>query len=99
MKDRIAEYLAKLERRNFTGSIRLSFEAGVLVAASEANRHDFPVTPADGGRDIVSWLLAMAGDPAFYGALVFVFRQGSIESYSYSRSYRGEKLLGLLLEG
>ncbi|MGP1490077.1 MAG: hypothetical protein ACTTI6_03265 [Treponema sp.] len=93
--NRIFAYLNRKKDEQFSGSIKLSFESGVCMAISEANRHDVPVTRTDDTAIAVS-CLAMAEKQDFNGAVVFVFESGKITEYSYSKTYRGDTLKKLL---
>lgn len=89
----IVEYLQnKSKKSSFTGSIKLSFENGEIVAINEANKHDLPTTHNTKGEQIVSDYLKIAADSNFNGAVVFVFDSGKVTDYSYSRTYKGETL-------
>lgn len=89
--NRIFEYLNRKEDEQFSGSIKLSFESGICVAISEANRHDIPLTKTENETIAVS-CLAMAEKNDFNGAVVFVFEDGKITEYSYSKTYKGDTL-------
>lgn len=96
MKERfncIIEYLNNRVKEAYTGSVKLSFERGECVLLHEANQHDLPVTASDSEtQDIIKKYLEMAKDPIFNGAIVFVFENGEIKSFSYSKTYKGETL-------
>ena len=87
----IVEYLNQKQKSNFTGSVKLSFENGEIVAVNEANRHDLPLTKA-GDESVIKKYLDMANNPLFNGAVVFVYDSGKVTDYSYSKSYKGETL-------
>ena len=89
--NRIFEYLNRKEDEQFSGSIKLSFESGICVAISEANRHDIPLTKTE-NDNVASRCLNMAEKPDFNGAVVFVFESGKITEYSYSKTYKGDTL-------
>ncbi len=87
----IVAYLSEKQKSKFTGSIKLSFEGGDVVAVNEANKHDLPLTKND-ESNVIDKYLNMASDPLFNGAVVFVFESGEVTEYSYSKSYKGETL-------
>jgi hypothetical protein len=87
----IIEYLNKKQNSDFSGSVKLSFENGEIVAVSEANKHDLPLTVTT-ENNIVAKCLKMATEPLFNGAVVFFFADGKVTGYSYSKSYKGETL-------
>lgn len=89
--NRIFEYLNRKKNEQFSGSIKLSFESGTCVAISEANRHDIPLTKVENETIAVS-CLNMAEKHDFNGAVVFVFEDGKITEYSYSKTYKGDTL-------
>ncbi len=88
----IVEYLNNKKNKNFTGSTKLSFENGRLVAINEANKHDLPVTSIKDNQNIVEECLSMAKDTIFNGAIIFVFEAGNVIQYAYSKSYKGDTL-------
>lgn len=89
--NRIFAYLNRKKDEQFSGSIKLSFESGVCIAISEANRHDIPLTKTRDNAIAVN-CLAMAEKHDFNGAVVFVFDDGKITEYSYSKTYKGDTL-------
>ena len=92
----IVEYLNKKQTLNFSGSIKLSFENGDIVAVNEANKHDLPTTKNTKGEQLIAEYLRIATDHDFNGAIVFVFDSGKCTDYSYSRTYKGETLKNFL---
>lgn len=92
----IVEYLNEKQSSNFTGSVKLSFESGEIVALNEANRHDLPTTKNTRGERIIADYLKTATGRNFNGAVVFVFDSGKCTDYSYSRTYKGETLKNFL---
>lgn len=87
----IVEYLEKIKKESFTGSVKLSFERGEIVAINEANQHDLP-TKENNYKDITTHFLEMASNPIFNGTVVFEFQYGKIIKYAYSKTYKGETL-------
>lgn len=92
----VVEYLNGKSKSNFTGSVKLSFERGEVVAVSEANIHDLPTTPNKMGDLLVEAYLKTASADNFNGAIVFVFNAGKVTDYSYARTYKGDTLKNLL---
>ena len=88
----IAEYLQKKQSAFFSGSVKLSFERGDIVAINEANRYDLPTTKLENGEQIVADLLEDATDSDFFGTIVFVFEGGTCKEYAYSRTFKGDLL-------
>lgn len=95
--NRIFEYLDRRKYEQFSGSIKLSFEGGICVAINEANRHDIPLTKTE-NNNIAESCLNMAAKNDFNGAVVFVFENGRISEYSYSKTYKGDTLKKFLGE-
>lgn len=92
----IVEYINEKLLSNFTGSVKLSFENGDIVAVNEANKHDLPTTKNTKGNDLVAEYLNLATKHDFNGAVVFVYDSGRVTDYSYSRTYKGETLKNFL---
>lgn len=88
----IVEYLNEKLQQNFTGSVKISFENGEIVAINEANKHDLPTTKNTKGEQLIADYIRTATDRNFNGAVVFVFDSGKCTDYSYSRTYKGETL-------
>ena len=93
---RIVEYLEEKQNTNFTGSVKLSFENGEIVALNEANKHDLPTSANDKGVQLITDYIKTATDRSFNGAVVFVFNAGTCTDYSYSRTYKGDTLKNFL---
>ena len=87
----VIEYLEEKKRNNFTGSIRISFELGQIVALNEANRHDILTSQIE-DYAVVGECFTMASNSLFSGHLSFVFCEGHITDYSYSKTLKGETL-------
>lgn len=87
----VIEYLEEKQKSQFTGSIRISFEFGNVVAINEANRHDL-LTDEAKSNDIVAECFKMASDPLFSGHLSFVFKNGNVTNYSYAKMLKGDTL-------
>lgn len=92
----IVEYLNEKQSSNFTGSVKLSFENGDIVAVNEANKHDLPTSKNTKGEQLIAEYLETATENNFNGAVVFVFDSGKCTDYSYSRTYKGETLKNFL---
>ena len=90
--NRIIAYLEEKQKANFTGSVKLSFENGEIVAVNEANKHDLPKSKNEKGVQLITDYLRTATDKNFNGAVVFVFNSGKCTDYSYSRTYKGDTL-------
>lgn len=93
----VSDYLETKTINQFTGSVRLSFEFGKLVAINEANQHDILTDKAD--DSVVAKYLKLASDPLFSGHLSFVFLQGKVTNYSYSKTLKGDTLKKFFFKG
>ncbi len=89
----IIEYLQKKIKNKLTGSVKLSFESGAIVGICEANKFDLPTTECDADTiETIEKYIVMAKDTSFNGAVIFVFLNGKIIEYAYSRTYKGDLL-------
>lgn len=86
----IVEYLEKKKSEKFSGSTKLSFEGGCIVAINEANKHDLPMSNISDVETVETLLNKI--DHSFNGAIMFVYDRGDITQYAYSNSYKGETL-------
>lgn len=95
--NRIIEYLQKKIIQQFTGSIKLSFENGAIVAIFEANRFDIPTSQSETNtNETIQKYIEMIKGTNYNGAIVFVFKNGEVIEYAYSRTYKGEVLQNCL---
>lgn len=91
----IAGFLEKKRRQGFTGCVKMVFEDGKLSLVTEANRLEIPRSKIFSQKAVFE-LLATTAEKGFCGTLVFFFNRGEMESYSFSRNYRGDSLDALM---
>lgn len=94
----IIEFLLKKQKTGFTGCVKLSFEDGGVVSINEANHLDIPMTKNFSQNAIVE-NIGMATQKTFNGSIVFLFKKGVVDSYSYTRTYKGKLLECVLNTG
>ncbi len=91
----IKNFLNQKKAASFSGAVKLSFEEGKLASVVEANHLELPMSKSF-SQDTTEKLITMASEKAFSGALAFFFNRGSVEYYSYARTYKGQALEGLM---
>lgn len=85
----LEQYLEKKHLQRFTGAVKLGIERGVVVAISENNAVDVPLTETN---KIPLEIVMKASRPDFFGTLVFEFDKGDCIYYAYTRTFKGDML-------
>lgn len=86
----IKAFLKKQKQANFTGSIKMGIEDGLVNGITISNSFDVITSYAD--DTMLDDILKQIAKQGFFGSVIFVYKYGRLQAYSYIQTIKSNNL-------